>query len=87
MQSFCIVENIPKKHLTFHCVYIQLLYDDNMNVIDKIRYDGHKEHYLNNKLDYIQLENEKIFNDNGVNDYYDGEYNYKICLLCYVKNN
>jgi len=87
LQSFCIVENIPKKHLTFHCVYIQLLYDDNMNVIDKIRYDGHKEHYLNNKLDYIQLENEKIFNDNGINDYYDGEYNYKICLLCYVKNN
>lgn len=72
-----------------------------MEIIDKIRYDGfdlskpskrgkaslsgHKEHYNNNKLDYIQFENEKIFNNNGINDYYDKYNNYKICLLCYVK--
>ena len=56
-----------------------------MKIIDKIRYDGHKEHYINNHLNYIQYENNKIFNDIGINDYYDRNNNYKICLLCYVK--
>ena len=85
LQSFCVVENIPSKHITFHCIYIQLKYDNNMNVIDKIRYDGNKVHYNNNKINFIINENNKIFNKTGINDYYDEKYNYKICLLCYCK--
>ena len=88
LQSFCIIENIPNKYLTFHCVYIQLIYDDNYNVIDKIRYDHIKARYNNfnmRKYKYMKIEYDNLFNDNGINDYYDGNNNYKICLLCYIK--
>lgn len=90
LNSFCIVENIinkpPLKSLTFHSVFFNLEYDNNNNLIDIIRYDNFKiKKSDNNKPSFFINELKYIFNDNGINDYFDGNNNYKICLLSYIK--
>lgn len=87
LQSFCIIENIPLRHLSFHCIYIKLEYDENWNINKKIRYDFDRQKYKNHN-EYKFMDNElNIFNETGINDYYDKNNNYKICLLCYVAKN
>ena len=94
LTSFCIIENIPDDHISFHCVYIQIKYDYLLRVKKFIRYDNKKLNYLvvDNFINHNYLKNEmNIFNNKslldstGINDYYSGSNNYKICLLCYTK--
>lgn len=87
LTSCCIIEHKNKK-LTFHCIYVQFKYDANYEVVKINRYDDHKLNYRNIKdnEDYEFLSSERhIFYKNGITDYYDNIYGYKICLLCYVK--
>lgn len=86
LQSFCVIENIPSHNMDFHCIYIKLLYDEDYNVVDKIRYDDKKLHYNEETMNiykYMRTEM-NIFRDNCISDYFDKS-NYKICLVCYVK--
>ena len=94
LTSFCIIENIPNDHLTFHCVYVQIKYDYLLRVKKIIRYDNKKLNYLDNNninnINYLKNEmnifnNKSLLDSTGINDYYSGSNNYKICLLCYTK--
>lgn len=93
LSSFCIIENIPKSNISFHCVFIQLKYDYDFNIIGINRYDDKKINYLfkENELTEHYLPYERaIFNKDYINDYYencnyDNSHNYKVCLLCYTK--
>lgn len=93
LSSFCIIENIPKSNILFHCVFIQLKYDYDFNIIGINRYDDKKINYLlkDNELTEHYLPYERvIFNKDYINDYYencnyDNSHNYKVCLLCYTK--
>ena len=88
LTSFCVAENIPNSNISFHCVFIQIKYDYDFNIVGINRYDD-------SKLDYLDKEDEKnttylpyervIFHKDHVTDYYDTKHNYKICLLCYTK--
>ena len=88
LTSFCVAENIPDSNISFHCVFIQIKYDYDFNIVGINRYDD-------SKLDYLDKEDEKntkylpyervIFHKDYVSDYYDTNHNYKICLLCYTK--
>ena len=88
LMSCCVIEHKNKSGLTFHCIYVQFKYNANYEVIKINRYDDHKLNYRNIKdnEDYKFLSSERhIFYKNGITDYYDNIYGYKICLLCYVK--
>ena len=88
LTSFCVAENIPNSNISFHCIFIQIKYDYDFNIVGINRYDD-------SKLDYLDKEDEKntsylpyervIFHKDYVSDYYDTKHNYKICLLCYTK--
>ena len=82
LTSFCFTEYIPG-NITYRCVFVKINYDDNFNVISKVRYDDKILKYEENK--YLFMDNElKMFNSNGINDYYDDKIKYHINLLCYV---
>lgn len=87
LTSFCIIENRPKDNISFHCIFIQLKYDYEFNITEINRYDNTKLTYLyNDKIrdNYLPYER-MIFNKDYVSDYYDGDHNYKICLVCYSR--
>ena len=87
LTSCCVIEH-DNAGLTFHCIYVQFKYDANYEVIKINRYDNHKLNYRNIKDNekYKFLKSERnIFHKNGITDYYDDIYGFKICLLCYVK--
>ena len=82
LTSFCFTEYIPG-NITYRCVFVKINYDENFNVISKVRYDDKILKYEENK--YLFMDNElKMFNGNGINDYYDDKIKYHINLLCYV---
>ena len=72
------------------CVFIQIKYDNNYKPIKINKYDNAKVNYRSEedakKYPYI-INERNIFNDSftRINDYYSGDNNFKICLLCYVK--
>ena len=88
LTSFCIAENIPGKKISFHCVFIQIKYDYDFNIVGINRYDANKLDYFEKedqrKNEYLQYEH-AIFHKDCISDYYDKFHNYKICLLCYTK--
>ena len=81
--------------MDFHNVYIKFKYDDNWNVIERIKYDNitinyntFREDFKHNKKILNSTEKElNIFKDTYITDYYDKEYNYKISMVCYVNKN
>ena len=88
LTSFCVAENIPEKNISFHCVFIQIKYDYDFNIVGINRYDDNKIDYFNKEdqknNEYLQYEH-AIFHKDFISDYYDKNHNYKICLLCYSK--
>ena len=88
LTSFCVAENIPEKKISFHCVFIQIKYDYDFNIVGINRYDDNKLDYFDKedqrKNEYLQYEH-AIFHKDCISDYYDTKHNYKICLLCYSK--
>ena len=77
LQSFVFIDK------DFNCVYVKLKYDDNFNVIKRVRYDDDKLVYdENNELIKNEL---NIFNNSGICDYYGNDNFYKIDLVCYVR--
>ena len=77
LQSFVFTDK------DFKCVYVKLKYDDNFNVIKRVRYGD-------NKIDYEHIEESlkpelNMFNKRRITDYY---YDVNFCninLVCYVK--
>ena len=77
LQSFVFTDK------NFNCVYVKLKYDDNFNVIKRVRYGD-------NKIDYEHIEESlkpelNMFNKRRITDYY---YDVNFCninLVCYVK--
>ena len=77
LQSFVFIDK------DFKCVYVELKYDDNFNVIKRIRYSD-------NKIDYEHIEESlkpelNMFGERRITDYY---YDVNFCninLVCYVK--
>ena len=77
LQSFVFIDK------DFKCVYVKLKYDDNFNVIKRVRYGD-------NKIDYEHIEESlkpelNMFNKRRITDYY---YDVNFCninLVCYVK--
>ena len=77
LQSFVFIDK------DFNCVYVKIKYDDNFNVIKRVRYDDDKLVYdENNELIKNEL---NIFNNSGICDYYGNDNFYKIDLVCYVR--
>ena len=77
LQSFVFIDR------DFNCVYVKLKYDDNFNVIKRVRYGDNKIIYnVNNDLIKHEL---KLFTDTGITDYYYDDNFCKIDLVCYVK--
>lgn len=77
LQSFVFIDK------DFNCVYVKLKYDDNFNIVKRIRYDDNKIIYdENNDLIKDEL---NIFNNFGICDYYGNNNFYKIDLVCYVR--
>ena len=64
--------------------YVKLKYDDNLNVIKKVRYFNDDKVSYDNIDQSLNLEL-KLFSNDGVNDYYCNINFYKIDLVCYVK--
>ena len=85
LTSFCFTEYIPG-NITYRCVFVKINYDDNFNVISKVRYDDKEMEYEQNKYQFMDNEL-KIFNQIGINEYYDDNNKYHINMLCYVKKN
>ena len=76
LQSFVFIDR------DFNCVYVKLKYDDNFNVIKRVRYGDNKIIYnVNNDLIKHEL---KLFTDTGITDYYYDDNFCKIDLVCYV---
>lgn len=88
LTSFCVAENVPEKNISFHCVFIQIKYDYDFNIVGINRYDDNKIDYFDKEdqknNEYLQYEH-AIFHKDCISDYYDKKHNYKICLLCYSK--
>ena len=81
LTSFCFTKYIPG-NITYRSVFVKINYDQNFNVISKVRYDDKILKYEENKQ---FMDNElKMFNSTGINDYYDDNIKYHINLLCYV---
>lgn len=84
LQSFIVIEYISKINMCFHCVYIKLEYNYDINGIlyikNKIRYDDLKLNYNDKKnLNDILFLNEELglFKDDKINDLYFTKYNDK----------
>ena len=84
LQSFIVIEYISKINMCFHCVYIKLEYNYDINGIlyikNKIRYDDLKLNYNYKKnLNDIPFLNEELglFKDDKINDLYFTKYNEK----------
>ena len=87
LTSFCIIENRPNDNISFHCIFIQLKYDYEFNITEIKRYGDTKltYSYKDNIRDIYLPYERMIFNKDYVSDYYDGDHNYKICLVCYSR--
>ena len=86
LTSFCFTECIIDSDIYYHHVFVKINYDENFNVISKVRYDDKEMEYEQNKYQFMDNEL-KIFNQTGINEYYDDNNKYHINMLCYVKKN
>ena len=86
LTSFCFTECIIDSNIYYHHVFVKINYDENFNVISKVRYDDKEMEYEQNKHQFMDNEL-KIFNQTGINEYYDDNNKYHINMLCYVKKN
>ncbi len=86
LTSFCFTECIIDNDIYYHHVFVKINYDENFNVISKVRYDDKEMEYEQNKYQFMDNEL-KIFNQTGINEYYDDNNKYHINMLCYVKKN
>lgn len=84
LTSFCFTECIIDSDIYYHHVFVKINYDENFNVISKVRYDDKEVEYEQNKYQFMDNEL-KIFNQTGINDYYDDKIKYHINMLCYVR--
>lgn len=84
LTSFCFTECIIDSNIYYHHVFVKINYDENFNVISKVRYDDKDMEYEQNKYQFMDNEL-KIFNQTGINDYYDDNIKYHINMLCYVR--
>ena len=70
LTSFCVAENIPEKRISFHCVFIQIKYDYDFNIVGINRYDDNKLDYFDKedqrKNEYLQYEH-AIFHKDCIN--------------------
>lgn len=78
LQSFVFIDK------DFNCVYVKLKYDDNLNVIKKVRYFNDDKVSYDNIDQSLNLEL-NLFSNDEINDYYSNINFYKIDLVCYVK--
>lgn len=86
LTSFCFTEWIIDGNIYYRHVFVKINYDENFNVISKVRYDDKEMEYEQNKYQFMDNEL-KIFNQTGINEYYDDNNKYHINMLCYVKKN
>ena len=84
LTSFCFTECIIDSNIYYHHVFVKINYDDNFNVISKVRYDDKEMEYEQNKYQFMDNEL-KLFNQTGINEYYDDNNKYHINMLCYVR--
>lgn len=84
LTSFCFTEWIIDGNIYYRHVFVKINYDENFNVISKVRYDDKKMEYEQNKYQFMDNEL-KLFNQTGINEYYDDNNKYHINMLCYVK--
>lgn len=84
LTSFCFTECIIDSNIYYHHVFVKINYDENFNVISKVRYDDKEMEYEQNKYQFMDNEL-KIFNQTGINEYYDDNIKYHINMLCYVR--
>ena len=86
LTSFCFTEWIINGNIYYRHVFVKINYDENFNVISKVRYDDKEMEYEQNKYQFMDNEL-KLFNQTGINEYYDDNNKYHINMLCYVKKN
>lgn len=84
LTSFCFTEWIIDGNIYYRHVFVKINYDENFNVISKVRYDDKEMEYKQNKYQFMDNEL-KIFNQTGINEYYGDNNKYHINMLCYVK--
>lgn len=84
LTSFCFTEWIINGNIYYRHVFVKINYDENFNVISKVRYDDKEMEYEQNKYQFMDNEL-KLFNQTGINEYYDDNNKYHINMLCYVK--
>lgn len=84
LTSFCFTEWIIDGNIYYRHVFVKINYDENFNVISKVRYDDKEMEYEQNKYQFMDNEL-KLFNQTGINEYYDDNNKYHINMLCYVK--
>lgn len=84
LTSFCFTEWIIDGNIYYRHVFVKINYDENFNVISKVRYDDKEMEYEQNKYQFMDNEL-KLFNQTGINEYYGDNNKYHINMLCYVK--
>ncbi len=84
LTSFCFTEWIIDGNIYYRHVFVKINYDENFNVISNVRYDDKEMEYEQNKYQFMDNEL-KLFNQTGINEYYDDNNKYHINMLCYVK--
>ena len=84
LTSFCFTEWIIDGNIYYRHIFVKINYDENFNVISKVRYDDKEMEYEQNKYQFMDNEL-KLFNQTGINEYYDDNNKYHINMLCYVK--
>lgn len=84
LTSFCFTEWIIDGNIYYRHVFVKINYDENFNVISKVRYDDKEMEYEQNKYQFMDNEL-KLFNQTGINEYYDDNNKYHINMLCYVR--
>ena len=84
LTSFCFTEWIIDGNIYYRHVFVKINYDENFNVISKVRYDDKEMEYEQNKYQFMDNEL-KLFNQTRINEYYDDNNKYHINMLCYVK--
>ena len=94
LTSFCFTEWIIDGNIYYRHVFVKINYDENFNVknfitntlkiTSKVRYDDKEMEYEQNKYQFMDNEL-KLFNQTGINEYYDDNNKYHINMLCYVK--
>lgn len=86
LHSFTLTEQIKNTNITFHSIYILL--DYSKDKVIGIRHDNKKLRYDNIPQNALYMKDElRIFKNDGITDYIDKKFNYKITMLCYVKDN